>query len=309
MHLIPPLSSIPPLNPVHPPAVSLKEEPALQPSKQSLAAIPVTTPSLEELVLPKQSRKLKLSGIESKTQGSPSKVPPLFPQILLDLEVYTDPSEVFSFIESLTLHPIVYLRVPSALLSLVNISFIQTCQALGLKLFLDLDLSLTDLQRLPSLAYTGASLLSYYGPGASALGLEAAIQSHYQYLPTASMVFKSSHFGSLEKTMHTLKEVLSLYQTVLSYSSYSSLDLAQALPPAPYLLCQPEELAPLRQHFSHTLPLIVNAEYTWVEGPLEIAKLPSLHMASFILLGRSILDAQNPQLELEHIIRYLKSSF
>ncbi len=298
---------IPPLSPIHlaPLSPITKEEPALQPSKQSLLTIPAVTPSLENSVLAEQTRKLKLSAIESKIQGNPTTVPPLFPHILLDLETYTDPAEVFSFIESLTLNPIVYLRVPAALLRLVNITFIQKCQVLGLKLFLDLDLALTDLQRLPSLAYTDAVLLSYRGHGASALGLEAAIQSHHQYLPTAAMVFKSSHFGSVDKTIYTLKEILSLYQTVLSYPSSH---LAQALPPAPCLLCQPEELAPLRQHFSHTLPLIVNAEYNWVEGPLEIAKLPSLHMASFILLGRSILDAQNPQLELEHIMRYLKSS-
>ncbi len=304
MYPINPLSSIQ-LGRAVPTPVLTSQEPALQPSKQSLVTIPVVTPSLENLVLAEPTLKLKLSAIESKTQGNPAKAHPLFPQILLDLEAYTDPSEVFPFIDSLTVGPIRYLRLSPAVLNLINIAFIHQCQALGLKLFLDLDLSLTDLQSLPSLSYTDAALVSYHGHGASALGAEAAIESHHHYLPTASMVFKSSHFRSLERTINFVKDILSCYQTLLP--STPSLSLSQVLPPFPCLLCQPEELSLLRQHFGPTLPLIVNAESSWVAGALEITKLPALHMASFILLGRSILGAENPQLELEHIFSYLRS--
>lgn len=307
MHPISPLPSIIPLNPVHPSAIPSKEDPALQPSRQSLITIPALTPSLEEVRLAEQTLKLKLSAIESKTQENIPKAPSFFPQILLDLELSKDLFEVFPFIESLSAATVSYFRLPSSLLSLINIHFIIKCEALGLKLFLDLDLSLSDLKRLPALAYTQAALLSYNLHGASIASIEEAIQAHHYYFPASQMVFKSSQFPTLESTITFLDSILPSYQRILP------LNVASPCPKTvvvyPHLVCKPEELAPLRKKFGPSLPLIVEGESTWSEGPLELAKIPSLSLASFILLGRSIFGAKSPQLELEHIIRYLKSSF
>lgn len=305
MPSIPPLSPIrlTPPNPIMP---SPKGDPALQPSKQSLVAIPATTPSLEEAPLTEHKPKLKLSAIEAQSQGSASPLPVLRPQIILDLSPYKDFSAVWGFIESLKPGIFSYLKVPSSWTSLLNLHSLKQCEALGLNLFLDLSFSFADLERLPKIAYTQASLLSYNIQEASLPLLKELIQRHHNYLPLASMVFKTAQFRSLNSAITCIQEVLSLLGEVLEPISLHS---SQALAlPSPSLVCQAEELSSLRQALGPHFNLIVDADSGYAEEQLDLTKLPSLSLASCIILGSALAKAENPQLELEHMLRYLKAA-
>lgn len=307
------------------PGELVKADPALEPLKQSLVVISPLTPSLEAKSTHNKEPKLKLAAIEDKTQGAPPKKLAQWPQLILDLAAYKDPSKLLPVLQTLTRQELSYLKIGSQHLAYLNIGFVKDCQDLGFKFFLDLSLNPSDIKRLAALSYISPRFISYTIEGFAQPLVEELFHAHFEYHPEAQVVLSTQADPSLSlenPVIERMDRLTHTYQNALNslYTKLEEESLKAPLPGqdfntlkerrlrAPYMLCKAPELAQLRQHLGPSFPLIMQAEDASEAMSFEIAKTPGLSLASFIVLGNSILKSADPVFELEKALGYLKSS-
>lgn len=314
MRPIHPISPIPSTF-VAPANETLKPDPALNPLKQSLVVISPLTPSLESNPNLHKEPKLKLSAIEDKTQATnPSKIPE-WPQLILDLSAYKDPTKLLSALDRLKREELSYLKLSLDHLPYLNIGFIQNCQALGFKFFLDAAFTPLKTQTLAALSYISPSFVSYNLEGCFGTLAERLFQAHAEYLPNAQVVLSSIVAStSLAESMQSLAQ--SYQKVMLAVDAQATTDPLHPLRSAqlpkgkrvsPYIHCTAPVLAELSQSLGTHFPFILQAEDPLDPLPFQIAQTPGLKLAAFIVLGRSILDAEDPSFELDKALGYLKA--
>ncbi len=324
MHPITPVRSIA-SSIVSTPGNLIKTDPALEPLKQSLVVISPLTPSLEAKPPHDKEPKLKLAAIEDKTQGAAPRKVAQWPQPILDLAAYKDPSKLLPVLQTLARGELSCLKIGANHLAYLNIGFVKDCQDLGFKFFLDLSLNPLDIKRLAALSYMSPSFISYAIEGFPQALVEELFHAHFEYHPEAQLVFSTQADPSLpldnpliermDRLTHSYQNALhSLYtkfeeeslKAPLSSQDFNALKERSLR--APYILCKAPELPQLRQHLGPSFPLILEAEDAAETISFEIAKTPGLNLASFIVLGNSILQSADPVFELEKALGYLKNS-